>query len=474
MVFSSQIFIFIFLPAALCGYFVIRQELRVAYLLLVSFIFYAWADPRLLLVLLAFIVINYLGGRIIQAIDEPRLNLRQATVITLVIINLGLLAYFKYFDFFLVNINHLLQLNLTIREIAIPLGISFFTFSGLSYILDIDSGKIQAEKNILKFALYMSFFPKLIQGPITRYEGFSPYLTEPKTTLDQFANGISRFVVGLSKKVLIADQLGAVVDQIFASSALNNSIPTVWLGAISYALQIFFDFSGYTDMAIGLGKMLGFELPENFNYPYISTSVTEFWRRWHMTLSSWFRDYVFYPLEFKRRRVKQLRIETNSLIVFFLTGLWHGASWNFILWGIWHGIVIAVESFTKSKRLNFQVPKSLQWLITMLVLTIGWVLFRSRDLEYAWQYFGVMFGIIRPTSVGVALQSYFNPKVVTILIIGIIACIPWKFVFPNISIKYEGTLLHNTLRFAGLIILFCLAFIYLISSATNSFIYFKF
>ena len=298
MVFSSQIFLFTFLPFALLGYYLIRREFRNIYLLVISFGFYAWAGPKLLLVLLASILINYSGGLLIGLVQEKNEVLKRAAVILSVILNLLLLGYFKYFNFLTGTLNRISGLNIPIKDMIFILGISFFTFSGISYILDLNSGKIAPQKNPLKFALYMSFFPKLIQGPISRYNNINKQIENRDKSVDKFAVGAYRFVVGLAKKTVIADQLGVVVNQIYAVPAINHSIPVAWLGAIGYAFQIYFDFSGYTDMAIGLGKMFGFDLVENFNYPYISTSITEFWRRWHITLGTWFRDYVFYKLEF--------------------------------------------------------------------------------------------------------------------------------------------------------------------------------
>ena len=474
MVFSSQIFLFIFLPITLLGYYVLRPELRDIFLLLASFLFYAWAGPRLLFVLIISIMINYLFGLLIQSIDQNRQNLRQALIIFALTLNLALLGYFKYFNFFIGIINNITHLNFSQKEIALPLGISFFTFSGISYILDIDSGKIKADKNLLHFALFMAFFPKLLQGPISRYEDIKPAISDRKNTVYQFSDGTSRFIVGMAKKVLIADQLSNMVSQIYSTPALNNSISVAWLGAIGYTLQIYFDFSGYSDMAIGLGKFFGFEFPENFNYPYISTSITEFWRRWHITLGSWFRDYVFYPLEFKRRKVKKFRVETNTLITFFLTGLWHGASWNFIFWGLWHGIVIAFENFSKSKHFSSKIPVCIKWLITFLIVIIGWVIFRSPDLTYAYQYLQVMFGISRSISPIMSLTGFLNMKIVTIIIVGSIICIPWGTIFTNFIQKYNNTNIQAILKFIKLGVLLIISMIYLISSSYNAFIYFKF
>lgn len=474
MVFSSPIFLFIFLPLTLLGYYLIRKEFRNFFLLLVSLFFYAWAGPKLLLVLLVSIALNYLCGLLISSTKKNGDRLTSVAVTFSIVLNLLLLGYYKYLNFFTDSLNDFIGLNLPLQDIALPLGISFFTFSGISYIMDLNIGKIDIQKNPLKFALYMSFFPKLIQGPISRFGDINRQITERVLSVDKFATGAYRFVIGLSKKMIIADQLGAVVDQIYAVPAINNSVPVAWLGAIGYTLQIFFDFSGYTDMAIGLGKMLGFDLVENFNYPYISTSISEFWRRWHITLSTWFRDYVFYPLEFKRRKVKTLRAETHTLIVFFLTGLWHGASWNFIIWGMWHGIIIALEIFFKSRKIDLKFPKYLKWLLTMLALIIGWVLFRAPDLNYASNYLGVMFGFLKPVNNGLTVLWYLNPKIASIMVVGILASIPWKEVFPAVVKRYEGTVAATIFLDASFVFLLVVSIMLVMSSSYNSFIYFKF
>jgi len=474
MVFSSQIFLFIFLPFALLGYYLIRKDLRNLYLLIISFGFYAWAGPKLLLILLASILINYLGGLLIAAVRKNTDGLKRAAVIILVILNILLLGYFKYFNFLAGTLNNISGLNIPLKDMAFVLGISFFTFSGISYILDLNSGKIEPQKNPLKFSLYMSFFPKLIQGPISRYNDINKQITNRDESVNKFALGAYRFVVGLAKKVVIADQLGVLVNQIYANPAVNNSLPVAWLGAIGYAFQIYFDFSGYTDMAIGLGKMFGFDLVENFNYPYISTSITEFWRRWHITLGAWFRDYVFYKLEFKRRKVKILRQETNTLIVFFLTGLWHGAAWNYIIWGLWHGVFIVMESVFRSTKIKFHLPVYIKWLITMLALLIGWVLFRSPDLKYAGEYIGIMFGFVRSVNNGIPLSWYLNAKIATVLGVAGLASVPWKIVFPSVVKRYEGTLARIIFQDVSFVILLILSIIFVVSSSYNSFIYFKF
>jgi len=474
MVFSSQIFLFIFLPFVLLGYYLIRKDFRNLYLLVISFGFYVWAGPKLLLVLLASIAINYLGGLLIACVQKSNEGIKRTAVFLPIILNLLLLGYFKYFNFLTSTLNRISGLNIPLKDITFILGISFFTFSGISYILDLSSGKIEPQKNPIKFALYMSMFFKLIQGPISRYDGINKQITKRDESADKFALGAYRFVAGLAKKMVIADQLGVIVNQIYANPAANNSVPVAWLGAIGYAFQIYFDFSGYTDMAIGLGKMFGFDLAENFNYPYISTSISEFWRRWHITMGSWFRDYVFYKLEFKRRKVKKLRIETNTLIVFFLTGLWHGAAWTYIIWGLWQGIIIVIETVIKSKRFKFQLPAYVKWLITMLALLIGWVLFRSPSLRYAGEYIGIMFGLVKSVNNGITLSWYLNLKIATILVLATLASVPWKTVFPGVVKRFEGTLAGIIFQDVSFVILLIVSIILVISSSYNSFIYFKF
>jgi alginate O-acetyltransferase complex protein AlgI len=474
MVFSSQIFLFIFLPFALLGYYLIRKDFRNLYLLIISAGFYAWTGKMLLLVLLASITINYFFGIWIGLLQKRNGGFKHWAVIIAVLLNIILLGYFKYFNFLTSTLNNISSLNLPVKEMALILGISFYTFSGISYILDLNAGRIEPQKNPIRFSLYMSFFPKLIQGPISRYKDIDVQITDRVESTDKFATGAYRFVVGLAKKVALADQLGIVVNQIYAAPAINHSIPVAWLGAISYAFQIYFDFSGYTDMAIGLGKMFGFDIVENFNYPYISTSITEFWRRWHITLGSWFRDYVFYPLEFKRRRVKVFRQETNTLIVFFLTGLWHGAAWNFILWGLWHGIFIVMERVFSSIKLKFILPVYIKWLITILALLIGWVLFRSPDLKYAGDYLGIMFGFFRVANPGTTLSWYLSPKTAFILAIAIVASIPWRKLFSDTFMKYKDSLAATICLDISFVVLLIFSIILVISSSYNSFIYFKF
>ncbi len=473
MVFSSQIFIFLFLPVVLTLYLIIPKKFRNTLLLIISLIFYAWSDWAFLIVLLFYIGFDFLFGLLIQKSQAFNESIQKIVFAFAIIINLGLLIYFKYTNFVAENINQAFSANIAIKEIIVPLGISFFAFSGISYLLDVRSGKISASKNLIEFSLFIAFFPKLLQGPIVRFDTFINQISNREIVPSQVESGLTRITIGLAKKVLLADQLGITVDQIFSRSAISNLQFVAWLGAIGYALQIYLDFSGYSDIAIGLGKIFGFTFPENFNNPYQSLSITEFWRRWHISLSNWFRDYLFFPLEFKRKKVKRFRQETNTIIVFFLTGLWHGASWNFIFWGVLNGIEIAFENIT-NKKINIKVPKAIKWFFTSVLLIIGWVIFRSLTLGYAFNYLSIMFGVRLPVGENLPISWYINNKTLFIYLIAILACFPWKVILEKLKMinltdkgfKYLSTII--------LILLFVLSSIYILSSSTNSFIYFKF
>lgn len=441
---------------------------------MISFGFYAWAGPSLLLILLSSIILNYSGGLFLRFVGEWNPRYKSAVVGFIVTLNLLGLGYFKYFDFLTRVFSTITGLNLPLQNIAFVLGISFFTFSGISYILDLNSGRIEVEKNPFKFALYMSFFPKLIQGPISRYQEINPQITQGQSTKEKFASGVTRFVMGLTKKVIIADPLGVMVNQIYTSPAANLPVSVAWLGAVAFTLQIYFDFSGYTDMAIGLGKMFGFELDENFSFPYVATSLAEFWRRWHITLSSWFRDYVFYPLERKNRRERIFSQGINILIVFFLIGLWHGAGWTFVVWGLWNGIVLVAETIFRSRNLKFHVPVFVKWIFTMLILISGWVIFRSPDVKYAREYLGIMFGIVKTVNGDISLVSLLDQKIAVIMTIGILASVPWKQVFEKIVRQLEGTVAGIIIQDLAFMSLSLVSFLTVISSSFQPFIYFNY
>ncbi len=346
MVFSGIPFLYYFLPAVLLLYAAVPRKYKNAVLLFSSLIFYAWGEQLLVLLFITAILTGYASGLLLENIQKP--GKRKAVLVISLVIDLGLLCWFKYADFFIENLNGLLNTSLPLANIALPIGISFYTFQLISYTVDVYRGNVRAQHNLIDFAAYISMFPQLIAGPIVRYADVEKQLTDRTHTLDKTAAGITRFLTGLAKKVLIANVLGGLAASFKASTDL--SVLYYWLYAVSYSLQIYFDFSGYSDMAIGLGKLFGFDFPENFDHPYISTSITEFWRRWHMTLGSWFRDYIYIPLGGNRRGI--FRQLLNILTVWMLTGLWHGASWNFVLWGLYFAVLLTVEKLGFKKWLD--------------------------------------------------------------------------------------------------------------------------
>lgn len=471
MVFSSIIFIFAFLPLVLLGNFLLKKEYRNIFLIIASFVFYAVNKPKFIIILIASIAINYVMG---LCINYGKLNFNKfgnrCVLLITVVLNLGLLFYFKYMDFFISSANKVLGINISLMNIALPLGISFFTFQGMSYTLDLYMDKVKVQKNPISFTLYMVLFPKIVQGPIARYKDLYEQINNRECSVDKFYYGIQRFIIGLAKKVIIADQLGIVVDQIFAKAPNENSIAIAWLGAVCYTLQIYFDFSGYSDMAIGLGKMLGFDFLENFNYPYISKNLTEFWRRWHISLSTWFRDYLYIPLGGNRKG----NMYFNLFVVFFVTGMWHGSAWNFIIWGLWHGLFLIIEKVLKVKKVQLKVPSLIKWFYTMLAVMLGWVLFRAPNLNYAIKYILVMFGLIGNTNVGFTIFWYLSPKIIVVILLATICSIPLKEAFSKISKPIEGTYFKVIGINVYLLILFFISIMYVMTSTYNSFIYFKF
>ncbi|OKP85498.1 alginate O-acetyltransferase [Paenibacillus sp. P32E] len=472
MVFSSSIFLFCYLPLVLLCYYLLKIEYRNAFLLLASLFFYAWGEPKFVFVILLSILINYIFGYLIDFFcTKYSIALSRIVMIISVIANCGLLFYFKYFDFFISSVNNITGFNYSLHHIILPIGISFFTFQGLSYTIDVYLKRVEVQKNLLKFALFKAFFPQLIAGPIVRYVDVHDQIDNRVSTVDDFAYGIRRFVMGLGKKVIIANTLGQVADNIFSLPYYQNSMATAWVGAICYSLQIYFDFSGYSDMAIGLARMFGFKFKENFDFPYVSKSITEFWRRWHISLSSWFRDYLYIPLGGNRRG----NVYVNLTIVFIVTGLWHGAAWNFVIWGLWHGFFNILERILKRIKLNIVVPAVLRWLYTIIVVIIGWVLFRSPELSYATDYLKIMFGLARSYDVGFSAWYYLDPMVLTVLIIGCIASLPLsKYIQENVG-KYEE---HNGLSLfiqnGYVLVLLIICIMFLATSTYNPFIYFRF
>lgn len=471
MVFSSNIFLFIFLPLTLLGYFIIRKNLRNIFLLIASLVFYAWGEPWIVLVMMASILINYLCGLWISAIKQSySTRARIFTLVTTVALNLAPLFYYKYLNFFIATVNDFIGLSIPLGNIALPIGISFFTFQGMSYVLDLYMGKVEVQKNPVNIALYIALFPQLIAGPIVRYIDVNNQINKRSVNSDKFVHGIRRFAFGLAKKIVIANTMGYIADQIFTVPYRQNTLSVAWIGVISYAMQIYFDFSGYSDMAIGLGKMFGFEFLENFNYPYISRTITDFWRRWHISLSSWFRDYVYIPLGGNRHGNQYIHL----LIVFILTGLWHGAAWNFLIWGLWHGAFLLLEKLLLKKGILQKIPYLVNWAVSMLIVLVGWVLFRAPDIHYALGYLGVMFGMVTPENVYFSTAWYLNAKLITLLIISCVACIPWRQVFVKTVCHMKGTLVGALCANACVVVLLLISIMLCMNSTYNPFIYFRF
>ncbi len=420
MVFSSAFFLFLFLPIGLGIYYVAPRFLRNAALLAVSLLFYAWGEKGYVLLMIASIAMNYGLGRWLEARrgrSGERLLLAWA-----IALNLLILIHFKYANFLIGNINELLASfslrPIHWRPIHLPIGISFFTFEAIAYLIDIRRGQTVAQRNIVNFGLFMTLFPHLIAGPVVRYRDLADAIEGRSASSEKFASGIRRFLIGLSKKVLLANTLGMTADDLFQMAPGELAASAAWLGAICYALHIYFDFSGYSDMAIGLGRMFGFELCENFRYPYVADSVSDFWRRWHISLSTWFRDYLYIPLGGNRRG--QARTAINLFAVFMLCGLWHGASWTFLAWGLFHGLFLAIERVGFSHVLD-RVPSILRHLYALLAILAGWVLFRAESMQQAIQYLGAMAGLTQGERVA---DYYLTSELLLAIMIGVICSLP--------------------------------------------------
>jgi alginate O-acetyltransferase complex protein AlgI len=483
MLFSSIIFIFLFLPIFLSAYFVIKKEYRNLFILLASLLFYFWGEGEYVLVLILYMIANYFFGVLIekfaiQTYDRARLYAKITLILGLVF-NIGFLVFFKYFNFIVVTINSAFEkissFQLVNPEIHLPIGISFFTFQAISYIVDVYRGDVLAQKNFINFSMYKTLFPQLIAGPIIRYKDISKQILNRACTYSSFSIGISRFILGLAKKVLIADILGSVVKNIFSLPANEMSFGAAWLGVVCFSLQIYFDFSGYSDMAIGLAKMIGFDFLENFNYPYVSKSIREFWRRWHISLSSWFRDYLYIPLG--GNRMGKIRNYLNLFFVFFLCGLWHGASWLFVIWGCWHGVFLVLERTFVGRFLN-KINPAFQYMYTLAVLMIGWVFFRANSLSHASLFFRNMFGFN-----GLYLAdsiNFLNPKIIIVIILGFILSTPITKILKNRIKQFNyicNPIYINIIKGfyrLGLLLLFILCLVVLSNSAYNPFIYFRF
>lgn len=458
MVFSSLIFLFFFLPAVLFCYYIVPTRFiraRNMVLLLFSLFFYFYGEPKLIIMLVLSILMNYLFGL------SMRSRYRKSLLIFCITANLTLLGVFKYLNFFIRTADGLLGLNIQLTSIVMPIGISFYTFQALSYVIDVYRREVPPQHDPFSLALYVSMFPQLIAGPIVRYHDVNEQLAVRSHSVAQFSDGISRFVFGLSKKVLLSNVFAQIADGIFAYQPAELSTAAAWLGAIGYTLQIYFDFSGYSDMAIGLGKMFGFTFLENFNYPYISRSVTEFWRRWHISLSTWFRDYVYIPLG--GNRCSPARHICNLLVVWTLTGFWHGANWTFMAWGLYFGILLILEKKFLS-RLIERLPMILRHVYALFFIIIGWVFFRSDSMNLAMQYIGRMFSSNVPVN---GFVTEYLIRFWPYLLFGVVLSAP---VFPRLT----NTRAWRVLEISILGILGLLCVMSLLASSYNPFIYFRF
>ena len=405
MVFSSVEFLYVYLPAVMILYFITPKRFKNALLFLSGVVFYAFGEPIYVFVLILSCAIDYFAGLIMSKHDDSP-KIRKACLITSIIMNLGLLGVFKYTSFIIGTINSvfgtslplniyagisnaLLGTHFSLSKIILPIGISFFTFQSMSYTIDLYMRNIEVQRSFIDFAAYVTMFPQIVAGPIVRYKDVSAQLKDRRVTIETFSDGVTRFVRGLAKKVLLANNLGVLWSEVKAADYTTLPVLTAWLGIVAFTLQLYFDFSGYSDMAIGMGKMLGFEFPENFDLPYISKSVREFWRRWHMTLGEWFKNYLYIPLNGSKNGM--LCTVRNLGVVWLLTGLWHGASWNFVLWGAWFGALIILERLFLGKILE-KLPAFFAWLYTILAVIFGWVLFETAGITSAAHFFGAMFG----------------------------------------------------------------------------------
>ncbi|MCB2308317.1 MBOAT family protein [Clostridium estertheticum] len=468
MVFSSLVFIFIFLPLTLVIYFIAPKKRRNLILLVMSLIFYGWGEPIYIGLMIFCIVFNYLSSLFIHKYRKLKKLSKKIFVATLVI-DLGMLAFFKYLGFIINNINVLFGLNIYFEKLALPVGISFYTFQIISYVVDVYLNKVKVQKNIIDFGAYVTMFPQLVAGPIVQYNDIFIQLKNRKENINQFSEGIDRFILGLGKKVLIANNIGMVWTIIKATEVSRISVISAWIGIIAFTFQIYFDFSGYSDMAIGLGKMFGFEFIENFNYPYISKSVTEFWRRWHISLGSWFREYLYIPLGGNRvSLIKQLR---NLFVVWFITGLWHGASWNFIFWGLYFGFFIACEKFFLGKLLN-KLPRCISNLYTMIIVIVGWVFFDNNKLSNALNYIKVMFGLSGNVFIDSTAKYYFHANFI-LFVIAIFCATPIIYFFHK-KIKSKFNARGAIAMALGRIFILFLSTAYLVNQSFNPFLYFRF
>lgn len=468
MLFSSIVFLFTFLPAVMILYYLLPVRFRNVILLLASLVFYAWGEPVYLFLMLLSILFNYFSGLDIARNLQDKRAAKRSLVFNL-IINLAVLGFFKYEGFVLDTLNGILPVHISYHALPLPIGISFYTFQILSYIIDVYRGNVKVQTNLPNFALYVTMFPQLIAGPIVQYADVDEQLASREVSRTKFGEGSMYFIRGLAKKVLLANTSGMIFTEVSGLAKGNIAVMTAWLGAFAYMFQIYFDFSGYSDMAVGLGKMFGFEFNMNFNYPYVSKSITEFWRRWHISLSSWFRDYVYIPLG--GNRVSKIKHIRNLLIVWFLTGLWHGAAWNFVAWGLYYGVILIIEKYLLSPVLD-RLPDVVRHIYSIVLVVIGWVLFFSSSFGQAADYIRVMFGAGAHGFADRESMYLLTSNLILwlILIFGSTPLVHFRYEHMLRSKKWNTTII-NSVVYAALFIV-CIA--YLVTETYNPFLYFRF
>lgn len=461
-------FLFAFLPLVLLFYYASPMKIKNLILLVSGLVFYAWGEPFYVLIMIFSTLVDYTAGIIMDKFDNNK-KVRFGCLLASIIINIGLLSVFKYSSFFIENINVIFGTAIKDPNLPLPIGISFFTFQSMSYTIDLYMRHIKVQKNIISFTSFVSLFPQIVAGPIVRYADIAKEIDTREVTADLVADGIGIFIRGLAKKVLIANNIGMVWTTVKAMEYTELTVLTSWIGILAFTFQIYYDFSGYSDMAIGLGKMLGFHFPINFDHPYTSKSITEFWRRWHITLGAWFRSYVYIPLG--GNRCSTLKTLRNLLIVWFLTGLWHGASWNFVLWGLYFGVIIICERLFLQKLLQ-KLPTFFQWLYAFVLVVFGWVLFEMPTVEQIGTFFKAMFGF---NHAGLAnIQSFYllisNIVIFAICALGSTTALRklWK------PLSHKKPKLSGTVRVLCEMCVFVVCICYLLNSAFNPFLYFNF
>lgn len=471
MLFSSTTFLFAFLPIVLITYYIVPRITRNLVLFIFSLVFYAWGEPIYIVLMIASTIVAYITGLLA---DKQRKNAKKYTpliaMIAAVVWNIGLLLFFKYTDFFIGAANSIFGTQIKTLGLALPIGISFYSFQTLSYVIDVYKGEVRSQKNFLDLATYVALFPQLIAGPIVRYIDVAEQLKKRNESIEHFAQGVWRFSIGLGKKVILANTIGELFDTISNSAQSELSVAASWLGIIAYTFQIYFDFSGYSDMAIGLGKMFGFDFLENFNYPYISTSITDFWRRWHMSLSSWFRDYVYIPLGGNRKG--KARQCLNIMIVWFLTGFWHGANWNYIIWGLYFGLFILIERTIGNKNMR-KMPKAVAHIYNTIVVVVGFGIFYFTDLGKLGTFLGNLVGLN-----GNSFTDKISMQNMTanawLFIVSVVLCMP---VIPALKKKLESKNLYLATSVGQTVLnvaVFALSSILLVNATNNPFIYWQF